>query len=141
MRRRIVPYLLIVSVLVQGIAAAHSHGGVSRHDPSGLYRPPHFHLRFAMQWLQVYHDRVEPSATQGGGGVRAPDADHDADAIYLPDADGYQRVRPVMIVSPPVAPTFSLPPVLARSGSPSDFRSATDERGKPIYLLFASLLI
>jgi hypothetical protein len=87
MFRRIVLQLLIPLLLLPGMA--HSHAGASAHDPSGLDRPPHFHLRsFYLLWQQYRSDQ-DPDSRHGrdeGNDVsqRGRPVDHDDDAVYLP---------------------------------------------------------
>jgi hypothetical protein len=107
MFRRVVFRLLVLLLLVPGMCAAHSHAGTSAHDPSGLNRPPHFHLRFFYLWCQQYGNERNYYFHQGGHESTAltgskPTADHDADAIYLSISVllGWRSDLPVDPVSP-----------------------------------------
>jgi hypothetical protein len=87
MFRRVVVRLLTPLLLLPGIA--HSHAGASAHDPSGLDRSPHFHLRmFYPLWHQVSNDQNrdfrhagDEGETLSKGGSRV---NHDDDAVYVP---------------------------------------------------------
>jgi hypothetical protein len=76
---------LIVLVLQPWLSLAHTHTEVSEHDPSGKFRPPHFHLRFfSVFWRHSNEAPVSQirHAAALTGGAAAPD--HDIDAIYVP---------------------------------------------------------
>jgi hypothetical protein len=145
MLRRITACHLMVLLLLPGMSAAHSHAEVNAHDPSGVYRPPHFHLRFLISWPQGLADQVDSANEFSNEGYQArPLADHDADAIYLPDSNlsgGYS--------DPPVNPSAeadtSAMPDLAESLSVSArihaLSPTTPVPTIPCFLLSVSLLI
>jgi len=53
---------------------AHAHAECSAHDPSGIDRAPHLHLRLFYSWALPATDR--PASPQSD--------DHDDDAVYFP---------------------------------------------------------
>jgi hypothetical protein len=99
MVRRIVSYHLIVLLLLPGVCAAHAHVGADDHDVSGLYRPPHFHLRDVYAWLDS--EPVDSS-------IPNP-ADHDRDAVYIPDSveSGWHAGRVLVALEPPAVAPFT----------------------------------
>jgi hypothetical protein len=143
MARRPILYTLVGLILVQGVVAAQSHGGVSRHDPSGAYRPPHFHLRTAFLWLPDDPERVERSDSQERG-VRSDVADHDADAVYLPEGD-VAALRHRMLILPAIVDRVACVSVTLPTSLQFhitwDRRDSPVEWAVPIYLRSTSLLI
>jgi hypothetical protein len=81
MLRRVVVLLLVPVVLVPWAGIAHAHAGCSIHDPAGLDRAPHFHLRVLCQLSQSCTDDDDCSQTLDWG---TPSPDHDDDAVYVP---------------------------------------------------------
>jgi hypothetical protein len=53
---------------------AHAHAECSAHDPTGIDRAPHLHLRFFYDWALPATD--QPAGPQS--------EDHDDDAVYFP---------------------------------------------------------
>jgi hypothetical protein len=141
MPRRIILYSLIALCLVQEIGAAHSHDEVSWHDPSGVYRPRHFHLLAALPWLRIRQDPCEPLLRQRG--IAPEVVDHDADAVYLPDSEGSDgRVRPVLTM--PELTTAHIPLLAALLiGSDISLAPSTPlyDGAVPIFLFSAPLRI
>jgi hypothetical protein len=109
MIRRNIALLLTVSLLQPGMWCVHSHAGISDHEPSGMLRAPHFHLRFVYSlWRQPASE--SPRTTLPSAGLQTASlprsestADHDADALYLPLSIvlGWDNGPPVDLLVPP----------------------------------------
>jgi hypothetical protein len=106
MFQRAVARVLILLLFLPGTWAAHAHAGTSAHDPSGLDRLPHFHLRFFNLSRQqdpsdqnCHFRKCHEGKTFTGS---KPTADHDEDAIYLPVSVllGWCSNPPVDLASP-----------------------------------------
>jgi hypothetical protein len=81
MHRKALPIVSVVLVLQPGMWLVHSHAEISKHDPSGKVRPPHFHLRFLFPlWHTPADDSCSPVSGVSG---KRPTSDHDYDAVYL----------------------------------------------------------
>ena|SRR5579859_6392681 len=139
MFRRIITRHLIALLLVPGYCATHSHAEVSAHDPSGLFRRPHFHVRVFSGWLNLVNPR-----TNSDKGDSLP-VDHDSDAVYVPDS-----ILSGWLSDPAVVPVDSIAvmavPAATPHASPVLFTIEADERPIvvppcPLYLLSVSLLI
>ena len=153
MFRHVVSRLLVPLFLIPAMCPAHAHSGTSVHDPSGLNRAPHFHLRFFyLSWQQCrneknYYCRPESDEYKALAG-RTPTADHDDDAVYLPLSVllGWRSNSPVAPVDPSglatLAGTICVPNaafVLSSSQEPSP--PAAHWQLCPIYLRSLTLLI
>lgn len=153
MFRRVVSRLLVPLFLIPGMCPAHAHCGMSVHDPSGLNRTPHFHLRFFyLSWQQCgnekKHDSPAESDEYQARASRNPTADHDDDAVYLSLSIllGWRSNSPVAPVDPSgmaaLAVTIYVPntaPVLTSSQEPSP--PAAYGQPCPIYLQSLILLL
>jgi hypothetical protein len=132
MFRRAVVNLVIALLVGQACFAVHAHAEASCHDPAGMFRPPHFHLRV---FFPPRNDRDR----------NAP-IEHDSDAVYLPDANfsgWYVNASDVAVELPaamlPVEPIDLAAMVL--DSTPSELPMPARISPCPLYLLSASLLI
>jgi hypothetical protein len=73
MLRRVV--VLVLALLVPLPGLAHTHAGYTSHDPSGIDRSPHFHLRSFYAWALDGQDRSSNADEES--------EDHDDDAVYV----------------------------------------------------------
>lgn len=103
---RVVAPVLIPLLLLPGLCCAQAHHGISDHDPTGLERSPHFHLRFLLLAL--------PNRDEDLCGSQ-PVEDHDDDAVYLSISTllGWHSEHHPDPVAPPTLelplPTVNLP--------------------------------
>jgi hypothetical protein len=134
MLRRALVLALVPLLPLPGLA--HTHAEHSAHDPSGLDRAPHLHLRFFYDW-----------ALAGQPGDSQTD-DHDEDAVYFPasvvpgrnveqstavvTAEAAPAPLPAMVACPCPAPAVAAAPVHL----PFDHASEC-----PVYLRVRALLI
>jgi hypothetical protein len=105
MFRRVIARLLVLLLILPGTWAAYAHAGTSVHDPAGLDRSPHFHLRFFyLSWPRYASDQSVHFDGQEGKTLTGskPAADHDDDAVYVPVTVllGWCFDPPVDLVSP-----------------------------------------
>jgi hypothetical protein len=133
MFRRVVVNLVIALLVGQACFAVHAHAEASSHDPAGMFRPPHFHLRVFFPPVNN-RDRNAP-------------IEHDSDAVYLPDAsfsgwcpnpsDGAVDLPAAMPPAEPldIAAIVSVSTPLQEHAMPAGISPC------PLYLLSASLLI
>jgi hypothetical protein len=131
MFRRVVVNLVIALLVGQACFAVHAHAEASSHDPAGMYRPPHFHLRVFFPPANN-RDRTTP-------------IEHDSDAVYLPDANfsGWYSNPSDAAIDLPAAmlPTEPVDAAIVIS-APSPERPIPARISPcPLYLLSTSLLI
>jgi hypothetical protein len=129
---RVVVLALVPLVPLPGFA--HAHAEYTAHDPSGIDRPPHFHLRSFYDWA------LDSQST-------AENEDHDKDAVYVsasvvlgrgaeqPVADAADGSTPLTSLAPVVCPESAQGTLLRSSDPPRCLYSCA------IYLRSRALLI
>src|ERR1043166_2746649 len=124
MMRRIVPSILVLLQLAQGLAIPHSHAGTGVEESSVHSQRLHFHFGVASHdhghGHPHHHDHddgrrpsEEPASDQ-----QLPFSEHDSDAVYLSDEAASDRTSSRLNPEPWHQLFFSVSTVIARLSTP-----------------------